>query len=291
MKIPDTRKISPDKDSQSAVMSKVSEIFANIFSRSAKVASGSASGGILRSDAGPMAPRTDDEIEEAALEERNNSEASFPSIPPTPSMEIVRQESQISIPETPSPLLPVASTSRERKNQLDVTQVNNTQACNVFQFSNVNNLHIGSVYNISTEPGRISPRQRSGQSGERIYRKTPSIDAMMKSQEKLEHEHIEIIATHLGEDWRNVARDLGYSQGQIDQLMEDNHISGVKEVIYQMILGWTQEDTTATLGRITEVLWRRRPHQEVVYYLKEYWKKANRAKSRRQSEISTESTD
>uniref|UniRef100_A0A1B0D139 Uncharacterized protein n=2 Tax=Phlebotomus papatasi TaxID=29031 RepID=A0A1B0D139_PHLPP len=274
-------------------MSKVTEIFSNIFSRPAKSETGIGSGGTLKMDAGPMAPRSDDEIEEAALEERTNSDTSFPSIPLTPSIEITRLESQSSL-ETPSPLMPVPSTSRdvvERKNQVGLAQVNNTQACNVFQFTNVNNLHIGSVFNITTEPERISPRSRRSQDGERVFRKTPSIDAMMKSQEKLEHEHIEIIAMHLGEDWRNVARDLGYSQGQIDQLLEDHHITGVKEVIYQMILGWTQEDTTATLGRITEILWRRRPHQEVVYHLKEYWKKANKAKSRRQSEVSAESTE
>uniref|UniRef100_A0A1L8DKT7 Putative receptor-interacting serine/threonine-protein kinase 1 n=1 Tax=Nyssomyia neivai TaxID=330878 RepID=A0A1L8DKT7_9DIPT len=277
-------------------MSKVSEIFSNIFTRNSK--SGSATKGVLTTDAGPVAPRTDEEIAEDALEERSNSEISFPSIPPTPtpSLEIVRQDAESS--ETPSPLVPLAGgsiTDRGRKNQ--VAQVNNMQAGNVFQFTNVNNLHIGSVFNITTEAGgtegarRVSPRARRTQNGERVYRKTPSIDAMMRCPDRLEHEHIEIIATHLGEDWRNVARDLGYSQGQIDQLIEDNHIIGIKEVIYQMILGWTQEDTSASLGRITEILWRRTPHQEVVYYLKEFWKRNNRTKSRRQSEVSAESTE
>uniref|UniRef100_A0A1B0GLN5 Death domain-containing protein n=1 Tax=Lutzomyia longipalpis TaxID=7200 RepID=A0A1B0GLN5_LUTLO len=304
VKVPEEVRISVKNSPEK--MSKVSEIFSNIFTRTAKSGTGSSSKstqGVLKTDAGPIAPRTDEEIEEAVLEERNNSETSFPSIPPTPipSLEIARQESQISVPETPSPLLPIPGGSGmdhgRRKDQLGLAQVNNTQACNVFQFTNVNNLHIGSVFNITTEAGgaeggrRTSPRPRVTENGERIFRKTPSIDAMMKSQERLEHEHIEIIATHLGEDWRNVARDLGYSQGQIDQLLEDNHINGIKEVIYQMILGWTQDDTTATLGRITEILWRRRPHQEVVYYLKEYWKRNNKTKARRQSEVSAESTE
>ncbi|GAB0097922.1 hypothetical protein DMENIID0001_136070 [Sergentomyia squamirostris] len=276
-------------------MSKVTEIFTNMFSRSGKTSGsvGSAPKGVLTTDAGAVAPRTDEEIAEAALVERSNSTSSIPPTPTTPSLEIVRQENA-EISEIPS-----GSTMMQRKSPVSLAQVNNTQAYNVFQFTNVNNLHIGSVINISTtEAGgettrRISPRSRRHPDGERVIRKTPSIDAMMKSQEKLEHDHIEIIATHLGEDWRNVARDLGYSQGQIDQLLEDHHITGVKEVIYQMILGWTQEDTSATLGRITEVLWRRKSTQEAAYYLKEQWKRANKEKQRdrRQSEVSTESTE
>lgn len=46
----------------------------------------------------------------------------------------------------------------------------------------------------------------------------------------LEHPEMDVIATHLGKDWRSVARDLGYSNGEIEHFFEDNFAYGVKEV-------------------------------------------------------------
>lgn len=94
---------------------------------------------------------------------------------------------------------------------------------------------------------------------------------MMKSTEPLTHKTMNIISTHLGEGWRDVVRGLGFSDGQIEQMLEDHYIKGIKEVIYQFLLDYSRNEDAATLGTITRILWKN-GHKECVFILKEYWK-------------------
>lgn len=55
---------------------------------------------------------------------------------------------------------------------------------------------------------------------------------MMKSSDTMDHPLMELISTHLGEDWRMIVRDLGFSNAQLDQFQEDNIFKGVKEVCF-----------------------------------------------------------
>jgi len=55
--------------------------------------------------------------------------------------------------------------------------------------------------------------------------------AMLKCTDLLEFRSMNIISTHLGEDWRTIGRQLGFSEGQIEQMYEDNYAKGIKEVI------------------------------------------------------------
>lgn len=96
------------------------------------------------------------------------------------------------------------------------------------------------------------------------------ISEMMRCDDPLEYETMSIISGNLGKGWRDVIRELGFVDGKIEQLHEENYVKGIKEVIYQFLLDWSQSDEKATLGRISTLLWRE--HWEVVYLLKEYWK-------------------
>lgn len=58
----------------------------------------------------------------------------------------------------------------------------------------------------------------------------------MKSSDTMDHPLMELISTHLGEDWRMVVRDLGFSNAQLDQFQEDNIFKGVKEVLLIFLL-------------------------------------------------------
>lgn len=95
---------------------------------------------------------------------------------------------------------------------------------------------------------------------------------MMKSSEPLSHRPIDVVATHLGEGWRDIVRQLGFTDGQIEQMMEDHYVKGVKEVIYQFLLDFKRNDDNATIGYITRLLWKN-GRRECVYQLKdEFWK-------------------
>lgn len=94
----------------------------------------------------------------------------------------------------------------------------------------------------------------------------------MKSTEPLSHRPMDVVATHLGEGWRDIIRQLGFSDGQIEQMMEDHYVKGVKEVIYQFLLDYSRNEDDATVGQLTRLLWKN-GRRECVYLLKEeYWK-------------------
>lgn len=128
----------------------------------------------------------------------------------------------------------------------DVTTTSNhlNQAQNILQFNNSSSIHIGNVlnYTLNQEQTTIGndindkskPNDGSTEEGagslKKAYRRTRTIDALLRSTREVEHYELDIIATHLGEDWRSVARDLGFSNGEIDHFYEDNHAFGVKEV-------------------------------------------------------------
>ncbi|KAJ8947136.1 hypothetical protein NQ318_002497 [Aromia moschata] len=64
------------------------------------------------------------------------------------------------------------------------------------------------------------------------------------------------VATHMDERWQDIARALNFSEGQIQQFIIDHKHYRLKEVIYQFLLDWTQnEPTEATVGTLSNVLW------------------------------------
>ncbi|XP_055917282.1 protein immune deficiency [Eupeodes corollae] len=159
--------------------------------------------------------------------------------------------------------------------------VQNTQGQVVMQFSNVNGLQFGSNYTFNS--GKLEPALSTSENSSKLVptngrpRRTRTIEAMMKSSEELDHKMMVVISTHLGEGWKNVLRDLNFTDGQIEQSIIDNQIhGGVREVIYQLLLGWTNnaEEGEATLGVITQILWKSN-HRELVHKMKEIWKLTN----------------
>lgn len=94
---------------------------------------------------------------------------------------------------------------------------------------------------------------------------------MMRSNEPINQRVMDVISTHLGENWRVLFRSLEYSDGQIDQMNYDFHIDGVKEVIYRLLLDYSRNHDDASLGHITKVMWKLN-FRECVQKLKIHWK-------------------
>lgn len=94
---------------------------------------------------------------------------------------------------------------------------------------------------------------------------------MMRSNEPVNERVMDVISTHLGENWRSLFRNLGFSDGQIDQMKEDYYINGVKEVIYRLLLDYSRNNDDASLGHITKTMWKL-GFKECVKILKIHWK-------------------
>ncbi|KAJ6640985.1 Protein immune deficiency [Pseudolycoriella hygida] len=141
----------------------------------------------------------------------------------------------------------------------------NTQQ-NIFNLSHMNNVQFGNTYHINNNVDE----RRSKPSDQR----TKSIDEMMKSNERINQKVMEVISTHLGQDWPSLFRALGFSNGQIDQMKEDYYINGVKEVIYRLLLDYTQNNVDphlGTIGYITKLMWKL-GFKECVKIMKIHWK-------------------
>ncbi|EDW85732.1 uncharacterized protein Dwil_GK23231 [Drosophila willistoni] len=177
-------------------------------------------------------------------------------------------------------------------NTNNTMNVHNAQQQVVMNFSNASNLHFGSVYNVNQNLSACSSRKSSVSTTEETYsmdgkrpqqstaRKTVSIVTMMQSQEEVNRHIIEAVSKHLGEGWKQVMRDLGHSEGQIEQAIIDHQMHGnIKEVIYQLLLQWVRsaENGEATLGRLTTLLWESQ-HRECVHRMKLVWKALEKRK-------------
>ncbi|XP_017960287.1 protein immune deficiency [Drosophila navojoa] len=178
---------------------------------------------------------------------------------------------------------------------MNTMNVHSAQQQVVMNFSNASNLHFGSVYNFNQNLTGCSSRKGSTSTAEDVAgalpsdakvrhgvpRKTVSIVAMMQSQQEPDERLLDAVATHLGEGWKQVMRDLGHSEGQIEQAIIDHQMHGnIKEVIYQLLLQWlrSSDDGVATVGRLTTLLWESQ-HRECVQRMKLVWKALEKRKT------------
>ncbi len=101
---------------------------------------------------------------------------------------------------------------------------------------------------------------------------------MERSTDPVTERIMDVISTHLGENWRSLFRALDFSDGQIDQMKEDYYINGVKEVIYRLLLDYSRNNELASLGHITRTMWKLGFH-ECVKILKDHWKRGDFART------------
>lgn len=63
------------------------------------------------------------------------------------------------------------------------------------------------------------------------YRSMPeNVEELSTCEEELGFDDMLIIKTHVGHGWRDVARRLSYSDGQVDQFEENYRHKGIDEV-------------------------------------------------------------
>ncbi|XP_060653791.1 protein immune deficiency [Drosophila nasuta] len=279
-------------------MPKLKSLLPNIFGGNTNNSNNTPSEGRLETDALPV-----DENED-----NNNSGAlSLPSQTPTASADltesVLRELSDpnynsmdvVQSAQIPGSALVNSSSTSNNNNTMNTMNVHSAQQQVVMNFSNASNLHFGSVYNFNQNLSASSSRKSSTSAtdegaiaalqspdGKRhLPRKTVSIVAMMQSQDEPDMRILDAVATHLGEGWKQIMRELGHSEGQIEQAIIDHQAHGnIKEVIYQLLLQWVRgaDDGVATVGRLTTLLWEQQ-HRECVQRMKLVWKALEKRKT------------
>lgn len=189
-------------------------------------------------------------------------------------------------------------------NMNNTMMVNHFDTQNNYNFSQITGLHIGSVIQVGVPASQQESRSRKVSRGDvksedgsdgssnsaSPYRKTKSIvgklktpflydsmvifgfnllAALMESTEPLEYKTMNLISEHMGENWRFTLRQLGYSDGQIDQKFEEYR--NVKETIYRFLLDSSRNDEI-TIGKLARIMWKESNQRECVFILKEHMK-------------------
>ncbi|KAJ8983329.1 hypothetical protein NQ317_010868 [Molorchus minor] len=113
--------------------------------------------------------------------------------------------------------------------------------------------------------------ERAKQSQKKDIIETKAIKSLRESRDPLTREDLLFVATHMDENWQDVARILNYSDGQIQQFNIDHRHYGMKEVIYQFLLDWTQnEPAEATVGTLCNLLWDHNQKDSVKRWSEKY---------------------
>ncbi|XP_050589688.1 protein immune deficiency isoform X1 [Bombus affinis] len=82
------------------------------------------------------------------------------------------------------------------------------------------------------------------------------VERLRTCTDEINLDDIFIIKTYIGHGWKDVARKLLYSDGQIEQFEENYKFRGISEVIYQIFLDWKQANTkNADIGNLINILW------------------------------------
>jgi len=128
----------------------------------------------------------------------------------------------------------------------------------VYNISNSNGIHIGSdiqmtfVQNSPTTKAQPAPKENK------------IIRGLLESKQPVTRDHIRLIAPHVGQNWRQVGRRLKLTDGRLEQIDQDYHKEGMKEVVYQILLEWMRVNgSDARVGDLTNALWISSEHSAV----------------------------
>lgn len=122
------------------------------------------------------------------------------------------------------------------------------ESTKVINVSNSHGVHIGNVHNYSlfTNGSKESDSSKNNHSRTANAEvRTPEVNKILSSDKLMKREHLDIVATHLGEGWRDVGMKLGYSNGQLDHFYADYKHIGTKEVhiqIFFFVLIWVSRE-------------------------------------------------
>ncbi|XP_076284484.1 death domain-containing immune deficiency protein [Lasioglossum baleicum] len=129
-----------------------------------------------------------------------------------------------------------------------------------YNIINSNGVKIGSrtsyICNVNQFPKKDTASSDESKSKSQELQMPANVKHLCECTDEVTLEDIFVVKTHIGHGWRDVARRLFYSDGQIEQFEENYAFRGISEVIYQIFLDWKQANTKAAeIGHLTNALW------------------------------------
>lgn len=107
---------------------------------------------------------------------------------------------------------------------------------NVMNFNKCNGINVGTVVHIGWSPGcskaAAKPKNSVVPIDETVYKKTPTIKAMLESKDPISPGFLDEVSGNFGFRWREITILLEISQLFVDRMYEDyNERGGKREVI------------------------------------------------------------
>nr|CAI5824575.1 unnamed protein product [Callosobruchus analis] len=132
----------------------------------------------------------------------------------------------------------------------------------IININNSKDVHVGDTiyYNVNEAFETSKPKEH--------IEETTAIRNLFSNREPVSRDDLLCVSSHVSGTWQDVGRALNYSEGQLEQFFLDHSSYGVKEVIYQMLLDWMQnEPSRATKGNLSKVLWEQNQKSVVKRWL------------------------
>ncbi|XP_033216038.1 uncharacterized protein LOC117172339 [Belonocnema kinseyi] len=96
-----------------------------------------------------------------------------------------------------------------------------------------------------------------------------NIKDLLECKEEISKKDMLLIKRYMGSGWRDVARKLNYTDGEIQQFQANFRSEEMDEIVYQILLDWKQMNSKdAKLGILVEAMWSSREY-DCVYKLAE----------------------
>uniref|UniRef100_A0A2P2HX58 Ankyrin-2-like n=2 Tax=Hirondellea gigas TaxID=1518452 RepID=A0A2P2HX58_9CRUS len=119
-------------------------------------------------------------------------------------------------------------------------------------------VQIGPVYNISSPIVQTTPsQQQSSREDQQPDPRPPRehVLQMLQITREISESDKALIGEHLGDQWRQLGREMDYSSGQLDNI--DNDHRRLQDKIYELLTMWhDKESSAATVAQLTRLLMR-----------------------------------
>ncbi|XP_019629560.1 PREDICTED: receptor-interacting serine/threonine-protein kinase 3-like isoform X1 [Branchiostoma belcheri] len=119
-----------------------------------------------------------------------------------------------------------------------------------FNLQDCQNVIIGNnnVITVNNAPTQPSSAKRKNPPAQKT-----SAPKVSEPGRQVTNKMLQVVASHIGRDWKKLARELDMTEPQIDQIQYDYHHEGLQEITYQMMIKWKQQNgKRATVGKLAQ---------------------------------------
>ncbi|KAL7645486.1 UNVERIFIED_CONTAM: hypothetical protein RMT77_003872 [Armadillidium vulgare] len=138
----------------------------------------------------------------------------------------------------------------------------------VMHLSGCSKVHIGPLYNC-IDPASVRTPPPGAKSPVHSFSHTPKrppkahVEALLESTREVNDAELDLTSNHIGYSWRQLGRSMNYSNGQLDNIDQDNH--RLVDKAYSLLSQWRdRESKQASVANLTRLLMTAEAYDAVI---------------------------